>query len=262
MKKIIGLAGVARSGKDTAASILLSLPDVAAFALADPLKLGCQALFGLTEDQTWNDFLKEKHIDLWQKSPRQLFQEVGTDWMRSYNPDFWLMRANRTINYKTQPQLDVYINNSDPKIEIKLACQAFFLFSNEQIMLPSATQSLDPYWDLTPAEAFDLIERFTLASFPAWRDQRSQAQSAKNQYRAGLEAAETLIIKDIRFENEADFIRNQKGQVWHIKRPERAAINPHSSEAGIQMHPSDKLIINDGSILDLKNKILHHWKDI
>ncbi|MER2298532.1 MAG: deoxynucleotide monophosphate kinase, partial [Pseudomonas sp.] len=48
MPTIIGLAAVARSGKDTVASMLLEHPEVAAYALADPLKLGCQALFGLT----------------------------------------------------------------------------------------------------------------------------------------------------------------------------------------------------------------------
>ena len=51
MRTIIGLAALARSGKDTVASMLLKLPGVAAFALADPLKVGCQALFGLTDEE-------------------------------------------------------------------------------------------------------------------------------------------------------------------------------------------------------------------
>jgi hypothetical protein len=60
MKKILGLAAKARSGKDTAASILLTHPQVAAYALADPLKAGCQALFALTPEQTWDDTAKRK----------------------------------------------------------------------------------------------------------------------------------------------------------------------------------------------------------
>ena len=60
MRTIIGLAALARSGKDTVASMLLSIPGVAAFALADPLKLGCQALFGLTDAEAWQDDIKEE----------------------------------------------------------------------------------------------------------------------------------------------------------------------------------------------------------
>lgn len=80
MTKIIGIAAVARSGKDTVASMLLKHEGVATYALADPLKLGCQILFGLTDAETWHDDLKEKVIPHWGWSPRKIFQTVGTDY--------------------------------------------------------------------------------------------------------------------------------------------------------------------------------------
>lgn len=65
MPTIIGLAAVARSGKDTVASMLMEHPEVATYALADPLKAGCQAIFGLSDAEAWSDEAKEKTIDLW-----------------------------------------------------------------------------------------------------------------------------------------------------------------------------------------------------
>lgn len=60
MPTIIGLAAVARSGKDTVASMLMEHPEVATYALADPLKAGCQAIFGLSDAEAWSDEAKEK----------------------------------------------------------------------------------------------------------------------------------------------------------------------------------------------------------
>lgn len=262
MQKLIGLSGLARSGKDTAASILLSYPGVTALALADPLKLGCQALFGLTEAETWDENSKEKRIALWGKSPRQLFQQVGTDWMRSYNPDFWLARVRRMLRYPNALERASLIDYFDPRIEIKLTCQAFFLFTHEQITQPSTSRALDPYWNISPNDAFDFVERLTLASFPDWHRQRSELpQSIARDFRSH-DTTNCLIIKDIRFENEADYIRTQQGQIWHIKRHNRTAVNPHTSELGIQVAPSDIIIPNDGSITDLQNTIHYHWSAI
>ncbi|MGO3746399.1 MAG: deoxynucleotide monophosphate kinase, partial [Alcaligenes aquatilis] len=88
MSLLIGLAAKARSGKDTVASLLLAHnPLLAAYALADPVKMGCEVLFGLSPAQAWtDDSLKEVPIALWQRSPRQCFQLLGTDWMRQRDP--------------------------------------------------------------------------------------------------------------------------------------------------------------------------------
>lgn len=261
MKKIIGLAALARSGKDTVASILMARHNVSAFALADPLKAGCQVLFGLSEAQAWDDQIKEQEITLWRRSPRRLFQEIGTDWMRDHNPNFWLMRADREINLPFKPANETPENLSDPRLEIKLACQAFFAFSNDQIWEASASRSLDPFWNITPNKAFDLIEYLTLSSFPDWYFQRTLAETAAAPIRPNvLSPSDTIIIKDIRFENEADFIRKRNGAIWHIERPNSVRVSPHSSEAGIDKLAKDQVIINDGSIEDLEKKISETWK--
>lgn len=58
-----------------------------------------------------------------------------------------------------------------------------------------------------------------------------------------------LAITDIRFENEAELIREQGGTIWHIRRPDAtlAAASNHSSEAGVAVFPMDTVIANEST---------------
>src|SRR5690606_27707081 len=94
-KRFIGLAAPARSGKDTVANMLLEHDNVAAYALADPLKAACQVLFGLTDEEAWGDDHKELPFDIWGRSPRQFFKRVGSVWCRSNNSALRLQSAER-----------------------------------------------------------------------------------------------------------------------------------------------------------------------
>src|SRR5699024_8369515 len=42
-----------------------------------------------------------------------------------------------------------------------------------------------------------------------------------------------VVVSDVRFTSEAQWVRNLGGAVWHITRPGVGSLNPHSSEAGI-----------------------------
>lgn len=93
MKKLIGIAGKARSGKDTIAKHLWSRHGFLRIALADPLKSAAQAMFALSNEQTWDDNLKEIEIPHWGMSPRQMFQRLGNDAVKPvFGEDLWLKR--------------------------------------------------------------------------------------------------------------------------------------------------------------------------
>lgn len=96
-KKLIGIAGKARTGKDTIARHLWAKHSFTRIAFADPVKLAAQAMFGLTHDQTWDDNMKEKLIPEWGMSPREIFQRVGTECVRDvFGADHWLNRWAQT----------------------------------------------------------------------------------------------------------------------------------------------------------------------
>ncbi|WP_262377001.1 deoxynucleotide monophosphate kinase [Pseudomonas sp. WS 5059] len=262
MRTIIGLAALARSGKDTVASMLLKHENVAAFALADPLKSGCQALFGLTSDEAWSDAIKEEVVDLWSLSPRLMFQMLGTEWMRHHNPEHWLMRADKQLNQPhidlTPPPSDEYLSHSEAPL--RLTAQAFFGFTNAQTWEPYEQGAVDQYWSITPNEAFKLIKNLTRQYFPNYEDVRAKRPVRPLETKQlSLEDKSVIIIKDIRYENEADFWRSHNGVIWHIQRKDALKVASHSSEEGVQHKPLDLLIENDGNLEDLQTKVDHAW---
>lgn len=66
----------------------------------------------------------------------------------------------------------------------------------------------------------------------------------------------TIVVADVRFENEASMIREAGGVVWHVRRPAAdGAEVAHSSEAGIHFSDGDSVIVNDGTIEQLRVRI-------
>ena len=264
MRTIIGIAAPARSGKDTVASMLLKHGNVAAYALADPVKMGCQVLFGLSDQEAWGDDFKEKKIALWDRSPRELFQRIGTDWMRQHNPDHWLLRASREIN----PSPSSVDSGCPPQLQrtkapFRLAAQAFFDLSDQQTWDDKCIDVHDEFWDMSPRQMFDLVETLALNDFPNFNAQRAHRSIVPSvRQKLDLSEKEIIVIKDIRFENEADYLRHHRGQIWHVVRHNVEKVNPHSSELGIKIQSNDIVIDNNGSLEQLATAVEAAWGKI
>lgn len=63
------------------------------------------------------------------------------------------------------------------------------------------------------------------------------------------------VITDVRFPNEAEFIRSLGGEVWRIQRPGTGPANGHSSEVALDEYQFDRILVNDGSLADLRRTI-------
>tara|TARA_Y100000590_G_scaffold214413_1_gene243042 strand:+ start:1058 stop:1615 length:558 start_codon:yes stop_codon:yes gene_type:complete len=87
---LIGFAGKARSGKDTAGAYLVDKYHFLRYSFAQPLKDGAKAMFNLTDEQMEN---KEKVIEPWGRSPRELYQLLGTDIARTIDKRVWIKNA-------------------------------------------------------------------------------------------------------------------------------------------------------------------------
>lgn len=59
--------------------------------------------------------------------------------------------------------------------------------------------------------------------------------------------APAVVIADVRFDNEAEMIRERGGEVWRVDRPPAAAAAEHVSEAGISPALIDRVIDNHGT---------------
>lgn len=100
MVKIIGLCGIAGSGKDTCAlAIKESEINTEVFAFAWPLKEACKILFNFSDEQLHNSVAKEEIDERWERSPRQILQWLGTDILRNnIKKDFFIVNMKQRID--------------------------------------------------------------------------------------------------------------------------------------------------------------------
>jgi len=63
-----------------------------------------------------------------------------------------------------------------------------------------------------------------------------------------------VVIPDVRFENEADFIRRNGGKLIHITRPDQRVIqeSDHESENGITFKDGDVQFVNGSTLMELE----------
>jgi len=86
---LIGFAGKMGSGKTTAANMVSG---AAVTSMAAPLKRCVGDLFMLDEKQLYTLEGKNKVDKRWGKSPREIMQLFGTEFIRANFPGFWVTR--------------------------------------------------------------------------------------------------------------------------------------------------------------------------
>ena len=168
MSVLIGLAGRSGCGKDTIAQHLIKRHRFEAVSLAEPIRRGLQAMFGLTCAQLNDRELKDSPLAWINRTPSQLMQTLGTEWGRHcVHEEIWLLVAKQRI-----------------------------------------------------------------ADLRRW------------------EKPADIVLTDLRFENEARFVRDLGGVVWHVKRPgyHNEARGDHASERGIIRLPGEERIVNAGDL--------------
>lgn len=166
---LIGLAGHARVGKDTAARYLAAHLTLISYAFADPLKQALASMFNLTANQL-EGTEKEQPLPWLGKSPRELMQLLGTEWGRDLvHPQLWLLLAEQNLQ---------------------------LLAEHDQAM-------------------------------------------------------QGVVIRDVRFDNEADWVRSKGGVILHISRRGIRPANDHVSEYGVRHYRGDYVIENDGTLEEL-----------
>jgi len=65
-----------------------------------------------------------------------------------------------------------------------------------------------------------------------------------------------IVVPDVRFANEARQIRSEGGQVWMVYRPGVEPVAAHESEAGLPLRLIDRLIVNDGTVDQLRERVV------
>jgi hypothetical protein len=96
--------GKKQAGKDTVGNYLINNYSYAKVSFADPLRAICKKYFLLTDEELLDPTLKEtKNDKINGFTPRQLMQELGTDWFRKYDDNIWIRLAQK----QTEEHLNV-----------------------------------------------------------------------------------------------------------------------------------------------------------
>ncbi len=94
---LIGIAGRARTGKDTVAGFIIAAQGGYRYSFADPIRRMLAQLGVDMSDPYWQS-RKEDLIPALGVSPRHMMQTLGTEWGRQLiNPDLWLVMAQQAL---------------------------------------------------------------------------------------------------------------------------------------------------------------------
>lgn len=110
---LIGIAGPARAGKDTAADLLLELLPGSwqKLSFATPMKRMLAAGFGLSECQLYGE-AKDREDSRYGCSPRHMLQTLGTEWGRKMiGEDVWVAAMAKMTDWGNHIIPDVRFAN-------------------------------------------------------------------------------------------------------------------------------------------------------
>ena len=57
-----------------------------------------------------------------------------------------------------------------------------------------------------------------------------------------------MVATDVRFENEAAWVKRNHGALWRVVKPDLQVTDPHASERELLDTPADATIVNDGTL--------------
>lgn len=133
---------------------------------------------------------------------------------------------------------------------VKAAVAQAFCWDVADLEKQTFKESIDPVLGITPRQALKIFGQGMKAANPdIWiRVMENTLSSARHSI---------AIISDVRFENEADWIRSRGGVIFHIDSVDVARVVGDETEAGIAPKDRDQVVINDGqSIEDYAKSIL------
>lgn len=135
---------------------------------------------------------------------------------------------------------------------LKEACKIIFGWDDTHVY-GDMKEEHDGYWGMTPRHA---LQQVATELFRNWMpDIWIKANVRKIMYER--DHGRHVVISDVRFLNEIEVIKRMGGEVWLIDRPEVVNHDEHASETELdKFYEWDKIIVNDGTIDQLKTKVI------
>lgn len=141
---------------------------------------------------------------------------------------------------------------------LKDACKILFNFSDDQLY-GNSKELIDPMWGTSPRIVFqylgtDVFRRDIHKIIPDIND-NFWVNLMASRYLEMKKTNGSVVVSDLRFQNEIDKIHELGGIVIKIIRPSLSNVDVHESEKNIDLFDADYVITNDTTIDDLYRKI-------
>ena len=144
---------------------------------------------------------------------------------------------------------------------LRAAGTAIFGLNPQNFLDRDMKESEVEYWGMTPRRMLQLLG--TEATKPVFGDNIWLKRWFLSY--SAVRDTDHVVVPDVRFDVEADAIRNLGGTIIHIARPGAGlpgATGEHSSEAGIELRDGDMYLSNSGSVEELRYKVDQLWEYI
>lgn len=219
---IIGISGLANSGKDTAADVLVKEYGYVKVSLADPLKRICRDVFNFTSEQLWGPSEKRNE------------------------PDKRYLRPNadvRDFQDKLYRGLDI------PKEYLRFADE--YLTPRYALQRLGTEWGRDCYQDVWVEYAVRVHQQ--LQEGDCYYDQQLGIRYVSS-FNYSAVPKKGVVIPDVRFKNEIDGLKKAGAKLIRIYRGDTTPQWDHSSETeqlGISDEEFDIIVYNNSTILDM-----------
>jgi len=255
---ILGICGVAGSGKDTFAQYLAPL-GATNIALADPLKQIAQQVYDFTDEQLWGPSAERNKPDPRYRRPHTWTEQDDsihltcsccgqTTHARQVEDDVWVPDEDEVPLCHLTPRYALQLLGTDWGRHCYPDTWVTKCIRTAQHLLTGAPASM-PYVYHPNYEG--PRETYIGRIYPAY-----SAQKGLHDFKLLAEAERTRIVtvSDVRFRNEISIIREAGGKVVRVRRPGAGlggakGLHPSEAEqASIQDHEFDFVVENGGTL--------------
>jgi hypothetical protein len=125
------------------------------------------------------------------------------------------------------------------------------------MLMPLGIDMSDPYWQARKEDVIPVLgvspRRMMQTLGTEWgRNLISPDLWVVLAHQCLLRNGPGMVIPDVRFENEAAWVRKHGGRIIHVVRPNVAPVEAHASEDGIEVLPEDAQLSNSGTLEELQ----------
>lgn len=149
---------------------------------------------------------------------------------------------------------------------LKRAAREVFGLTDEQMTDRVLKEQVIPYWGKSPRQILQLLGTEGIRNVfggDTWVKNADLRLQALESAEAGQALPiEVVIWTDVRFAEEAEWIRANGGVVVEVRRPGIEAVAAHSSESGLPKELVDGVFWNSGTIDELRNHLRESMPEV